>query len=173
MSGCATQTLPSTRPILVDAKLNIIIMNKQKSTFLRFAQRGKSAQRGVVLLEALVAILLFSMGVLAVAGLQGTMIKNTSDSKSRSEASYIAQQKIGQMWADPDPAQLPSYLISGQGALGYDISNMLPNGTRTVTRPACAAPLDPLDCPFVITITWQQPGQTQHTFTTTASISGG
>lgn len=124
------------------------------------------------MLEALVAILLFSMGVLAVVGLQAAMIKNTSESKFRAEASYIAQQWIGMMWANPDPAGLSLYLIDNADPR-YDISALLPNGTRTVTQPACAAPLDPADCPFVITIRWRQPGQSEHTFTTTASISGG
>ena len=35
-------------------------------------------QKGIVLLEALIAILIFSFGILAIAGLQGAMVKNTS-----------------------------------------------------------------------------------------------
>lgn len=132
-----------------------------------------SSQQGVVLLEALIAILIFSMGVLAVVGLQAAMIKNTSDSKYRSEASYLAQRWIGRMWSDPDNAAAGLYLIPDSTDLRYDVSALLPGGTRTVTRPACAAPLDPLNCPFVITITWQQPGQARHAFTTTINIAGG
>ncbi len=122
-----------------------------------------------MLLEALVAILLFSMGVIALVGLQAAMIKNTADSQSRSEASYIGQQWIGKMWSDP--TNLGAYLIPDNSDPRYDISTLLPNGTRTVTQPACAAPWDPANCPIVITIKWQQPGQPQHIFTTTASIS--
>jgi type IV pilus assembly protein PilV len=121
-------------------------------------RNGKSAQQGVVLLEALVAILIFSMGVLALVGLQAAMIKNTSDSKYRSEASFIAQQRIGMIWSDPDNAL--TYLEAGT-----DISTVLPSGTRTVTQPAAGQ--------FVVTVTWQQPGQPLHNFTTTASIAGG
>ncbi|MBI5438475.1 MAG: hypothetical protein HY936_05950 [Nitrosomonadales bacterium] len=62
----------------------------------------KSAQQGLVLLEAMIAILIFSMGILAIVGLQAAMIKNTADSKSRVEASYIAKQRIGLMWSDPN-----------------------------------------------------------------------
>lgn len=116
------------------------------------------SQQGVVLLESLIAILIFSLGVLGIVGLQAAMIKNTTDAKFRSEASYIAQQKIGQMWADPLtlPADLDAVV---------DISSQLPNGTRLVTQPVLGQ--------FVVTVTWQQPGQDQHNFTTTASISGG
>ena len=118
----------------------------------------KSNQQGVVIIEALVAILIFSMGVLAVVGLQAAMIKNTTDSKFRGDASYIAQQRIGQIWSDPSNAA--SYIETNT-----DISTLLPNGTRTVTSPAANQK--------TVTITWQSPGEAQHNFTTTASIAGG
>lgn len=118
----------------------------------------KSAQQGIVLLEAMIAILIFSMGVLAIVGLQAAMIKNTAESKYRADASYIAQQRIGQLWADP--GNLAAYL-----EINTDISTLLPGGTRTVTQPAVGQ--------FVVTVTWQQPGEVQHNFTTTASIAGG
>jgi type IV pilus assembly protein PilV len=124
----------------------------------------KSAQQGVVLLEALIAILLFSMGVLAVVGLQAAMIKNTADSKFRADASYIAQQRLGLMWSNPDPVALAALLEPAPGA---DISNLLPAGKLIVTQPAPGQ--------FTVTVTWKQPGgdQSQHNFTTTARITGG
>lgn len=138
--------------------MEIQIMNKLKFNSRKLLRNGKSAQRGIVLLEALVAILIFSMGVLALVGLQAAMIKNTSDSKYRSEASFIAQQRIGMMWSDPD--NVATYLEGNT-----DISALLPSGTRTVTEPTPGL--------FVVTVTWQQPGQPQHNFTTTATIAGG
>jgi len=120
----------------------------------------KSTQRGVVLLEALIAILIFSMGVLAIVGLQAAMIKNTSDSKYRAEASYIAQQRIGAMWSDPD--NIASYVETNT-----DISTLLPSGTRTVTQSIAG------QFTVTVTVTWQEPGEAQHNFTTTASITGG
>jgi type IV pilus assembly protein PilV len=65
-------------------------------------------QRGALLLEALISILLFSMGMLALAGVQAAAIKNAADAKYRAEASFLASQIIAQMWAD-NPANLPSY----------------------------------------------------------------
>jgi type IV pilus assembly protein PilV len=106
----------------------------------------------------MIAILIFSMGILAVVGLQAAMIKNTSESKFRADAGYIAQQRIGLMWSDP--ANLNAYL-----ELNTDISTLLPGGTRTVIQPVAGQ--------FVITITWQQPGGVVHNFTTTANIAGG
>lgn len=127
------------------------IMHKQKTSPL------KSVQQGIVLLEAMIAILIFSIGVLALIGLQAAMIKNTSEAQFRSEANYIAQQRIGRMWADPD--NLVIYLESNT-----DISAILPGGSRTTAQSGVQ---------YTVTINWQQPGETPHNFTTTASITGG
>lgn len=120
----------------------------------------KSAQEGVALLEAMIAILIFSIGILAIVGLQAAMIKNTAEAQYRAEASYIAQARIGQIWADPENAA--SYVETDT-----DISNLLPNGRRTVTQPNAGE--------FMVTVTWQQPGPTPvtRTFVTTARITGG
>jgi len=121
---------------------------------------SRESQSGVVLLESIIAILLFSLGILALVGLQTAMLKNTTDSKYRADASFIAQQRLGLMWADPD--NIPTYL---EASPGTDISNLLPNGRRIVTQPSTGK--------FIVTVTWQIPGQSVHNFTTTATISGG
>lgn len=123
----------------------------------------KSTQRGVVLLEALVAVLLFSMGILALVGLQAAMMKNTEDAKLRSEASYIAQQWLGIMWADP--TNLAAYIIPNNTDPRFNISTLLPNGTRTV---GVSGPTQ-----VTVTINWRQPGKEPHNFTTIANIAGG
>jgi type IV pilus assembly protein PilV len=70
---------------------------------------GIYKERGAVLLEAFIAILLFSMGMLALAGVQAAAIKNAADAKYRTEAAYLANQIIAQMWAE-SPANLPAYI---------------------------------------------------------------
>lgn len=119
---------------------------------------SRSGQQGVVLLETLIAILIFSMAVLALIGLQAAMIKNTSDAKFRADASHIAQQRIGAMWADP--LNLGNYI-----EVQTPISTLIPNGTRTVAQ------IGPTE--YQVTVTWQQPGEAQHSFTTIANIVGG
>jgi type IV pilus assembly protein PilV len=126
-----------------------------------YLSTSKSAQKGVVLLEALIAILIFSMGILAIAGLQAAMIKNTSDAKYRSDAAFIAQQRIGLMWADP--ANLAFYV---ETAPGTDISSLLPSGKRIVTLAAAGGEVK-------VVVEWQLPGQDKHNFTTIARINGG
>lgn len=117
-----------------------------------------ASQQGVVLIEAMISVLIFSLAVLAIVGLQAAMVKNTSDAKFRADASYIAQQRIGAMWADP--ANLPTSTES------TDISNLLPGGLRTVNVLVA-------NQQYQVTITWQTPGEVQHNFTTVAAISGG
>jgi type IV pilus assembly protein PilV len=115
-------------------------------------------QRGVVLVEAMVAILLFSVGVLAVAGLQTTMLKNNSDAKYRIEANYIAQQMIGQMWANP----ASTYANLNVGTT--DISNLLPGGQVNVSQAL-------VNGPYLIVVSWRLPGQDPHKFVTSATIA--
>lgn len=122
---------------------------------------SRSTQKGAVLLEALIAILIFSMGILAVAGLQAAMVKNTSDAKYRMDAAFIAQQALGRMWADP------ANLSVLEAELDGDISSLLPSGTRTVSLPVVGSG------EVKVEIKWQVPGQDQHNFTTYARITGG
>jgi len=61
--------------------------------------RTKIQQTGSVILEALIAILIFSIGILALVGMQATAINNVADSKYRSTAGFLANQIVGTIWA--------------------------------------------------------------------------
>jgi len=61
--------------------------------------RTKIQQTGSVILEALIAILIFSIGILALVGMQATAINNVADSKYRSSAGFLANQIVGTIWA--------------------------------------------------------------------------
>ena len=69
---------------------------------------SRSHQRGSMLLEGLIAILLFSLGILALMGLQAFAISTTADAKYRAEAAFLANQIISQMWV-ANPTTLASY----------------------------------------------------------------
>lgn len=56
-------------------------------------------QQGFMLIEALFGILLFSIGIIALVGMQGVAIKQSVDGKYRTDASLLANQLFGQMWA--------------------------------------------------------------------------
>jgi type IV pilus assembly protein PilV len=71
-------------------------------------------QSGSVLLEGLFAILIFSMGVLAIVGLQLASMKQSSAGKYRTEASMLANDLISQMWlSDRNTASLQTNFATG------------------------------------------------------------
>jgi len=70
-------------------------------------------ERGVMLIEALLAILIFSVGILAVVGMQGAAIKTVTDAKYRSEASFLANSLMAQIWIDA--GNIASYDYPGSG----------------------------------------------------------
>lgn len=80
-------------------------------------QSHPKKQAGSMLLEGLISILLFSVGILAIVGLQAASIKMVADAKYRSDASLLADQLIGQMWAsDRTTATLQANFSSPNGA---------------------------------------------------------
>lgn len=74
----------------------------------------RSRQHGGFLLEALVGILIFTLGVLGLVALQGRAIAYTSDAQYRGEAAYLANSYVSKMWAD-SPANIAArYAAPGQ-----------------------------------------------------------
>ncbi len=124
----------------------------------RYPTSLPSLQKGVVLIESLIAVLIFSIGVLALAGLQSAMIKSTDDAKYRAEATFIAQQKIGDIWANTqNKASLADYIQTESIA-------QLPNGAREVAISA--------ERVVTVTVTWQLPGRQQHAYSANARVEG-
>jgi type IV pilus assembly protein PilV len=100
---------------------------------MRGARAAPKAQQGVMLLEALVAILIFTIGVLAVMGMQVASINEVTQAKYRTDASYLANQIIGRMWTDQP--NLASYASAGSaGRLTWDqtVANTLPAGAAVI-----------------------------------------
>jgi type IV pilus assembly protein PilV len=143
----------------------------------------RRAQQGAFLLEALIGILIFSLGILGIVGLQAQAIRITNDSEYRAEAVYLANSLISQMWADKR-ADLKTLYESPAGAkygtFRTDVHNRLANGiTGSVPEPVVK--VDSADLPAAVTktssvvqvqISWQLPGDTgpPHNYTTTGVI---
>lgn len=53
--------------------------------------------RGFVLLEALIALVIFAVGLLAIAAFQGNLIKTSAESRAYTEAMHIAQGKLDEL----------------------------------------------------------------------------
>jgi type IV pilus modification protein PilV len=62
------------------------------------------SQQGVTLIESMIAILIFSMGILALVGMYSSAVSRTADSQYRIEAANHANRILGQIWANVDRA---------------------------------------------------------------------
>ena len=76
----------------------------------------KKAMTGSALLEGLIAILVFSIGVLALLGLQVNAINAITDSKYRTDAAFLASQLLAQMSSDSQ-VNRPGYAYTGAGLI--------------------------------------------------------
>jgi type IV pilus assembly protein PilV len=59
-------------------------------------------QQGVMLLEALIGILIFSVGILAMVGMQAAAFSASADAKNRADAAAFANQIISDIWMGVD-----------------------------------------------------------------------
>jgi type IV pilus assembly protein PilV len=66
-----------------------------------------------MLLEALIAILIFSVGILSIVGMQSVAVKNVVEGKTRSDAGFLADQIIAKMWTDTP--NIDKYAYPGTG----------------------------------------------------------
>ncbi len=139
------------------------------STFYsaRFSPQ-RSDQQGVMLLEALLAILIFSIGVLAVVGMQAAAVKSVADAKYRADAAFLANQVIGEMWINR--SNLASYSYSGgtpPSVLSRWVSKVsatLPGVSTTANSPTIAIGASNA---VTITIRWQPPKPASHVVSNT------
>ena len=69
---------------------------------LKSPPRARRRQSGVMLLEALIGILIFSLGILGMIGLQAATISAAADAQYRSEAATLADQLVAQIWLNVD-----------------------------------------------------------------------
>jgi len=118
----------------------------------------------MMLLEGLIAILIFSLGILALVGLQAMAVKQVSDAGYRSEAGLLVNQLIGAMWVgDRTPAALKTNFKSPDGAaylawLG-NVSAALPGVTSN--KPEV---LVNDDGTVIVSVYWVAPNEVSGTF---------
>ena len=139
-----------------------------------FPSNAGTGQRGATLLEALIGILIFSVGILALVGMQALAIKHMSDAKYRSDAAFFANEIIGQMWVNRGSLGSYAYVGTGTPPAAIDswvtsIQNALPGVTAAANRPIIAV----AGTTVTVTVRWQLPGGGDvHRHITMAYING-
>ena len=126
-------------------------------------RRGLAA--GFTLVEALVALVVLSIGLLGVAALQFTSLKTNHGSATRTQAVYLAYDIIDRMRANPAAANSNGYdialgvtptagTVAGDDLVAWkkNITNSLPAGSTTAADGSVK--LDPGTNLVTVRIVW-------------------
>lgn len=107
-------------------------------------------ERGFTLLEVLVSILIFSIGVLGMVAMQARALQNASDAQDRNRASALANELAGNMWAYRSGDTVGNaYLAPYYTNIWLPkVAATLPGGTGAASAP------DPTTGLVTITINW-------------------
>lgn len=141
----------------------------------------RSQSRGFALLETLFAILIFSIAIIGVTYFQGSALRESGQARYRSEATIIANQVIGDLWAGSPsgPGSLigtNTYSLSSNATSPWAIrvGNLLPNGSITLNIPnPVATGTASSSYQVTVTVNWNDPGEaTVHTLEYQALING-
>lgn len=125
-------------------------------------QPRRHHQRGVTLLESIIALLMVGIGLLGVASMQVTGVKATYNADWRGRAGLIAQDLTDRMRANIDIARQGAYAdgaattnaisLADKVTWGALVSNDLPGGSATVS---CAGACG-FGALYTINISWDE-----------------
>ena len=141
-------------------------------------------QSGVVILEVLVAIVIFAIGVLGIVGLQTVTAKAGVDARFRTDAAALSDELVAraQTWMNASTLATQFTGTNGSGGTEYMswytnrlsiAQSGLPGVQSAVAFPAPYAGVD-AGVFITVVISWQVPGADgRSTHTTVAALPGG
>lgn len=112
----------------------------------RSRRRLMHEMHGVALLEALIAILLFSIGILGMASLQAKAVKLGADAEDRTSAAMLADEAVGLMWMN-QTTTLSAGVVAAWRDRVEGVSSPLAGATASISAPDAAGAV-------TITIQW-------------------
>ena len=112
--------------------------------------------RGFTLIEVLVALLVFSLGVLGMVGMQARALQFGAQSEDRMRAALLADEMVASMWANQSTTPNSTTLAAWQARVKDSTGSGLLNGAGTVSA---------ADSSGVVTIkiTWATPSRNSTT----------
>jgi type IV pilus assembly protein PilV len=148
-----------------------------------------ATSRGFVLLDALVAIVIFSIGIVGMVALQGSAMQLTGAANYRLDAALLADQVIAQMWASDLTTLQTNFTGSkksgGAGYLAW-MNNIDCTSSTAVTGCLPGVPSNPpiiqvvpetissssnVEYQVTITVNWQAPGDSNaHSYVSVTDI---
>ena len=134
---------------------------------------SRSRQAGFSLIEALVSIVIFSIGVLALIALQVTSVRQSSNAKYRSDAALLVNQLIGQMWvSDRTTTTLQTNFNTGGASYNTwagTVQAQLPGAAASAPTVVVAA-----DGQVTVRVFWKAPNEQatdpEHNYTAIARL---
>ena len=107
-------------------------------------------QRGMALLECLMALLIFSVGLLGLLGLEARVMNISTDSENRGRAALFAGEVASQMWLNSTVTPATTDYTALLATVNDQTHGGLPSGVVTVVPVAGAT--NAAD----IKVTWQE-----------------
>lgn len=149
----------------------------------------RATPSGFVLLDALVAVLIFSIGIIGLVSLQGSAIQLTSSANYRLNAALATDQVIAQMWASDLTTLQTTFNGSkksgGSGYLAW-MNNIDCTSSSAVTGCLPGVPGNPpiiqvvqqtitgsknTEYQVTVTVNWQAPGDSSaHSYVSVTDI---
>jgi type IV pilus assembly protein PilV len=122
----------------------------------RFLQDPRIArgQRGMALLECLMALLIFSVGLLGLLGLEARVMNISVDSENRNRAALFAGELASQMWLNSTVTPATADYTALLASVNDQTKGGVPGGIVTVVP--VAGTTNAAD----ITVTWQETSDT-------------
>lgn len=135
-------------------------------TSRRKSPRSRRQVQGAALIEALVGILLFLFGLVALVSMQSNMTRAQGDAKFRADAAALGSDVLAQMWADkPNLSQYNGSACASYAPCGQwkaRVAEKLPLGTAEVTA---------VGSTVTLTVTWSTKAEGTHAYAIATSIS--
>jgi type IV pilus assembly protein PilV len=115
----------------------------------QYAPRTR-AQRGVALLESMMALLIFSVGLLGLLGLEARVMSTSTNSENRNRAAMLAGEVASQMWLSNSVAPTTTAYNNLIANAGDQTQGGVPGGIISVVAvPTTTNAAD-------VTVTWQE-----------------
>jgi len=146
------------------------------------APRQRGRQPGFALIEVLVAVLLFAIGILGLVGLQASMMQAQTDSKVRADAANLVDELSAVMWGEIGNQNTISNLsafttggCSGNAACNAWLAKLgktLPGGTLTSLSFNDSADTWDIDHGMdSVTVSWSLPNGGTHKYVSTFNVA--
>jgi len=142
--------------------------------------RGVGALRrrsnGFALIEVMVSVLLFAIGILGLVGLQASMTQAQTSSKVRADAANLADELTAIIWSDM--TNIAAYTTGGCAGNARcngwltKLPQVLPGGAlQTLTVDLAGTSITNQDYGLItITLNWTLPNGGTHTYTSISNV---